>query len=114
LQILVYTSKGSNCLTKTEVQDGPRRSCPNTATGQHAAITDESPDKNEEKAAFDTLGDFSDADNSQGMVCESDLEQTIEAIIMQHVNSMRAEIKAVLWLHTETQANDESDPSTPS
>jgi len=84
------------------------------STGQHAAITDESPDKNEEKAAFDTLGDFSDADNSQGMVCESDLEQTIEAIIMQHVNSMRAEIKAVLWLHTETQANDESDPSTPS
>lgn len=33
------------------------------------------------------------------MVFESDLESTIDAIISQHVNSMRAEIRAVLALH---------------
>jgi len=35
------------------------------------------------------------------MVFESDLERTIDAIINQHVTSMRAEIKAVLELHKE-------------
>ena len=33
------------------------------------------------------------------MVFESDLESTIDAIINQHVNCMRAEIRAVLALH---------------
>jgi len=33
------------------------------------------------------------------MVFESDLERTIDAIISQHINIMRTEIKAVLALH---------------
>ena len=33
------------------------------------------------------------------MVFEGDLESTIDAIIDQHVNSMRAEIRAILALH---------------
>ena len=97
---------------KAVVQSGDRELIKSArqSTGQPG----QSADKNDESAAFETVGDFSDIDNTSGMVCESDLEQTIEAIITQHVNSMRAEIKAVLWLHTETQANDESDASTPS
>lgn len=93
---------------KAVVQSGDRELIKSArqSTGQHAEIIDES-------AAFETVGDFSDTVNSPGMVCESDLEQTIEAIITQHVNSMRAEIKAVLWLHTETQANEENDTSIP-
>ena len=72
---------------------------------QPAEIND---DQGDESAAFKTFSDHSDIEDTPGMVCESDLEQTIEAIITQHVNSMRAEIKAVLWLHTETRANDDS------
>jgi len=101
---------------KAVVQSGDRELIKSArqSTGQHAVFTDISADKNDESAAFESVGDLSDIDNTSGMVCESDLEQTIEAIITQHVNSMRAEIKAVLWLHTQTQANDESDASTPS
>ncbi len=41
-----------------------------------------------------------------GMICESDLEATIDAIVEEHIKSIRAELKAVLALHLGSHRSD--------